>query len=136
MKKKTPTKRLPNPVYESFVIGLATHELKFDWENSKQVLKKVKEEFQEMKAAYTKKDSTNLQEEIGDLFFALSQFARHNQIDPEVAFAQANKKFLDRFSLLLQICGEKKLDYFALSIDEKEELWKLAKKRIKSKVKI
>lgn len=113
------------------VIGRTSQQLDFDWDHPKWVLKKVKEEYTEVKDAFLKSDMVNLKEEIGDLLFAIVQFARHNQIDAEEALSLANQKFIDRLTVVFAICEENKKDYFKTSFKEKDKLWKLAKKRVK-----
>ncbi|MEM9407623.1 MAG: nucleoside triphosphate pyrophosphohydrolase, partial [Acidobacteriota bacterium] len=68
------------------------------------------------------------EEEIGDLFFALANLARHLKIDPEQALAQANSKFRRRFAdVETQVDGRwNEVDLAAL-----EEFWKAAKSREK-----
>jgi uncharacterized protein YabN with tetrapyrrole methylase and pyrophosphatase domain len=113
------------------VIGYTSQQLDFDWDHPKWVLKKVKEEYTEVKDAFAKSDMVNLKEEIGDLLFAIVQFARHNQIDAEEALSLANQKFIDRLTVVFAICEENKKDYFKTSFKEKDKLWKLAKKRVR-----
>lgn len=120
-----------SPLNEAYQIGVASHKLDFDWENPKQVLKKVKEEFKEVKEAFDSGDLQHIEEEIGDLFFALSQFARHLKLDPEECSRKANKKFLKRFVMMFDICKELQIDYFHTSSAEKEDLWTKAKRRVR-----
>lgn len=124
-------KEAKNPIDEAYQIGVASHELDFDWENPKQVLKKVKEEFKEVKEAFESGDIQHIEEEIGDLFFALSQFARHLKLNPEECSRKANKKFLKRLAMMFDICKEKQIDYFQTSFEEKDALWTEAKRRVR-----
>lgn len=84
----------------SYKIGVKSQGYKFDWENSSQVLEKVREELREVDEAFSHAKSasspsdkdSHLEEEIGDLLFSIAQFARHNNIEPEQALRRANKK--------------------------------------------
>lgn len=124
----------------SYKIGVKSQGYKFDWENSSQVLEKVREELREVDEAFSHAKSasspsdkdSHLEEEIGDLLFSIAQFARHNNIEPEQALRRANKKFEDRFNLVLKLAGGiSKDDFAALPIEEKEKLWSQAKLHLK-----
>ncbi len=70
----------------------------FDWPRSEEVLAKIEEEIRELRAALQKgRDRAALEEEMGDLLFAVVNFARHLGIDPESALRAANAKFEHRF---------------------------------------
>lgn len=124
-------KNEPCALKQAQIIGKTSRQIDFDWDQPRPVLKKVKEEYLEVKEAFKKADMKNLEEEIGDLLFAVVQFARHNNIDAEIALGLANQKFIDRLSVVFDICEERKKDYFKTTFSEKDELWKLAKKRVK-----
>ena len=62
----------------------------FDWKNHKEVLDKVEEEIEELKEAIDK--NTNIEDEFGDILFALVNLARFLKIDSEIALAKANFK--------------------------------------------
>lgn len=84
----------------SFNIGKKSTTVNFDWENYSQVMSKVEEEWQEVKAELPptgKFNAERVEEEIGDLLFSVAQLSRHLNIDPESALRKANIKFLRRF---------------------------------------
>ncbi len=66
-----------------------------------------------------------LEEEVGDLLFAVVNFARHLKIDPEAALRAGNDKFERRFRAMEAM----RQDFAALSLDEKEMLWSQVKER-------
>jgi NTP pyrophosphatase (non-canonical NTP hydrolase) len=68
----------------------------FDWSTAGEVLIKVKEELAEVEEAIAVAPE-RAREEIGDLLFAVANLARHLEVDPEAAAAQANLKFRRRF---------------------------------------
>ncbi|MHB1454545.1 MAG: nucleoside triphosphate pyrophosphohydrolase [Saccharofermentanales bacterium] len=79
----------------------------FDWKETGDVASKVEEEFAEVREAVAirnsggdtlrRKDQDELEGEIGDLFFALVNYARFLDIEPEIALDKANSKFIRRF---------------------------------------
>ncbi len=112
-------------------IGGKTKRLQFDWEQPHQVLEKVKEEIAELEAEMTENpDPVRLQQEIGDVLFSVAQLARHLEQEPEQCLREANRRFEQRFNLLLQL-SKLPLDQFvSLSTSEKESLWKQAKEHL------
>jgi ATP diphosphatase len=78
----------------------------FDWPDFHSVLAKVEEELVEVAEARSASDRDALQEEIGDLLFAVANLARHAGIDPEAALRDANFKFSRRFAHVEARCRE------------------------------
>ena len=95
----------------------------FDWPDQSGALEKIFEEIEEVKTASS---DANRAEEIGDLLFAVVNWARHLGIEPEEALRTANGKFEKRFRAMEDMAG----DAFAgLDLDGKEALWVQAKLR-------
>ena len=80
------------------------------------------EEAYEVADAIDRGDMAALEDELGDLLFAVVNLARHLNVDPEEALRQANRKFEKRFRAI-----EKAPGFEAMSLDEMEALWKAAK---------
>lgn len=101
----------------------------FDWENASQVWEKCQEEQQEIQEVLSESSPSiqALEEEIGDLFFALVNFARHWKLDAEAVMRKANEKFEKRFRMLEGLVQDKGEKIQALSLDELEEYWKKVK---------
>ena len=113
----------------------------FDWPNAEAVLDKVQEEVTELRAELTlaSKEKDNgkklsdksrapLEEELGDLLFALVNLARHLSIDPESSLKQANRKFRRRFAQVeFQLRQEGKA-LEETSLDVLEQAWQAVKK--------
>lgn len=78
-------------------LGKRAARVGFDWATAGDVANKVDEERAELAAATT---HSQAQEEFGDLLFALAQYARHLDIDPEAALRAANSKFERRFGAM------------------------------------
>jgi ATP diphosphatase len=93
----------------------------FDWPDASGARLKILEELDEIAAA----PPEALEEEVGDLIFAVVNFARHLKIDPEAALRKANAKFERRFRAMEEMDSE----FVGRSLDEKEALWSQAKER-------
>lgn len=94
----------------------------FDWPDASGPREKIAEEFQEVEAA----PPDEVEGEIGDLLFAVVNWARHLRVDPEAALRSANAKFERRFAAMEEIAGS---DFADLPLDEKEALWARVKSR-------
>lgn len=92
----------------------------FDWPDETGPKAKIAEEIAEIEAA----DDETRAEEVGDLLFAVVNWARHLKVDPEAALRTANAKFERRFRAIERAGGA---GFTALSLDEKEALWQRAK---------
>ncbi len=91
----------------------------FDWPEIAGPRAKIEEELIEIEAATTDAERND---EVGDLLFAVVNYARHLGIDPEVALRGANAKFERRFRSIETAPG-----FSAMSLDGKEALWQQAK---------
>jgi len=93
----------------------------FDWPDATGPRAKIDEELLEIEVASTEAERVD---EVGDLLFAVVNYARHLGVDPEVALRGANAKFEGRFRSIETAPG-----FAGLSLDAKERLWNKAKKR-------
>jgi ATP diphosphatase len=93
----------------------------FDWPDPSGPLAKVFEEIDEVRSA----GAADMEEEIGDLIFAVVNWARHLDIDPEAALREGNAKFERRFRAMEEIAGD---TFPSLSLDEQETLWRQVKR--------
>jgi MazG family protein len=114
-------------------IGQKSTQVNFDWENFSQVMYKVEEEWQEVKAELPIGDETAInkeraEEEIGDLLFSIAQLARHLKIDPEHCLTKANQKFIKRFNKMEDLAKQEGIELKNKSNSELEELWQKVKK--------
>ena len=95
-------------------IGKISKAYKFDWNNYKGPLSKVKEELNEVIIEKKKKrliKNKVEEEEIGDLLFSVINLARHLNVNPEIALMHSNKKFIERFNLMITKYGSKQKIY-------------------------
>jgi tetrapyrrole methylase family protein/MazG family protein len=100
----------------------------FDWPAVEQVLDKLVEELRELAdARRAKQDDPHVREELGDVFFTLVNLSRALGIDAEAAMRDANEKFYKRFSFMEARAAKEGKSLAEMSLDELEELWKLAK---------
>ena len=79
----------------------------FDWDNPQDVFKKVEEEIEEVKEAINENDKNHIEEEIGDLLFAITNYARHLGISSSEALRKTNEKFEKRFRYVEEHCDLK-----------------------------
>ena len=99
----------------------------FDWEEPSQVWEKVKEETAEVEAEIAKGNKENLEEEFGDLMFAIINAARLYGVNPENALEKTNRKFIRRFGFLEATAKEMGKSLKEMSLAEMDEIWNRAK---------
>ena len=104
----------------AYTAGKRVSKVGFDWVTDKGVKAKVKEELLE----FLNSENKHTEEEFGDLLFTLAQYARKLDFDPEESLRKANKKFLARFSNMVEN-SDKPLE--ELSSAQLEELWNKSK---------
>ncbi len=97
----------------------------FEWPNEKSLWDCVYSEFDEFKEAVKEGDKDHIEDEMGDILFAVVNLARWNKIDAEQALLRANKKFMTRFRKMEEIATKPLENY---SFEEYDALWKQAKK--------
>jgi tetrapyrrole methylase family protein/MazG family protein len=95
----------------------------FDWNEADGALAKVREELSEVESA----PESDLHEEIGDLLFALVNFARKKELDAEQLLNQATTKFAARFQAMERLAEERSVEFVSLPLAQKDLLWEEAK---------
>lgn len=98
----------------------------FDWDNAHQVWEKVQEEMEEFKAE-ADANSSKMEEELGDVFFALINYARFKGLNPEDALERTNKKFIRRFQFLEAESAKDGKSMASMTLQEMDEYWEKAK---------
>ncbi|MDD7908723.1 MULTISPECIES: nucleoside triphosphate pyrophosphohydrolase [Pseudovibrio] len=103
----------------------------FDWGAAGPVLEKIKEEFEELsdEVYADTPDRDKLEDELGDVLFAVANLARHLDISPEEALKRTNRKFRARFEHIERGANEEGRQLADLSLDEMEAYWQAAKKK-------
>ncbi len=100
----------------------------FDWPDAAQVLDKVHEEIGELCAEIDAgRDPDRLEDELGDILFAVANLARHLEIDPEAALRRTNGKFERRFRAVESHFGGDPATLAEASLEEMEAAWRTAK---------
>lgn len=105
----------------------------FDWEDPNQVWEKVQEELSELHVEVTsitsvKDNTTKIENEFGDVFFALINYARFLKVNPEDALEKTNKKFISRFNYMEQKILAQGKALADCSLTEMDVFWNEAKK--------
>ena len=99
----------------------------FDWQDSESVWAKVQEELGELQDALQAGDKAAAESELGDVLFAVVNYARHNGIEPEVALDGTNNRFASRFNYVekqVEASGKTWQDF---TLNELDEFWNQAK---------
>ncbi len=100
----------------------------FEWEHKDQVWEKVLEELDELKSeAESQAPLNRLEDEFGDLLFALINYARYIGVNPEDALERTNRKFKRRFSHIEDVAAQEGKKLHEMSLDEMDGLWNQAK---------
>ena len=101
----------------------------FDWDDAEQVWKKVIEEMNELREAIKDKDHPgNKEDELGDLLFAIVNYARFIDVNPEDALERTNRKFIDRFQYLEEKAKKTEKPLNEMTLQEMDVFWNEAKK--------
>jgi MazG family protein len=96
----------------------------FDWNDAVGTIEKIREELREIETA----PESRLEEEIGDLLFAVVNFARKKNLDAEQTLNRATAKFANRFRAMEQLAMERGLEIGSLSLGKMDELWETIKR--------
>lgn len=99
----------------------------FDWPSLDGVIDKITEEAAELADAAQGRDPDAIEDEMGDLLFAVTNLARRLNIDPEVALRRTNDKFTYRFEHIENTAKSTGKDILDMSLAEMEALWQAAK---------
>lgn len=104
----------------------------FDWEKPEQVWEKVQEELSELKqelSTSSPKGAVNqkVEDEFGDLLFALINYARFINVNPEDALEKTNRKFIKRFQYLEKESAKDGKELGKMTLAEMDEYWNRAK---------
>jgi len=100
----------------------------FDWPDLQPVLAKIREELRELEAELDSANRDRMEDELGDVLFAVANLARKLDIDADSALRRTNMKFETRFRAMEQAAREAGQRFENLELDAQEELWEKAKK--------
>ena len=100
----------------------------FDWPDAAPVWSKVEEEMREVREAVSEGDSDHLEEEVGDLLFAVVNLARKLGVDPEIALQRGNAKFDARFRGMEALAASRGRKMSDLDLAAQDALWEEVKR--------
>ena len=95
----------------------------FDFANAQEVMDKIEEELDELRAAISLGDQSNAEEELGDLLLSVTSLARQLHIDSEEALVRATDKFIDRFDEIEQAVLAEHKEIQEISAEELNRIW-------------
>ena len=101
----------------------------FDWPDAQVALSKVEEETQELRRAMEQQNADAVEEELGDLLFAVVKVARFQGIDPEAAAHRACEKFIRRFAGVEAEAAKNGQPMESLTLDEMTALYQCVKEQ-------
>jgi len=102
----------------------------FDWNDKRAVLAKIREELDEFEVEMKSGKKESQQDELGDIFFALANLARHFKIDPDTALRGTNMKFRKRFEYIEQNIEKTGVSLEKASLEVMDALWDEAKSKV------
>ena len=120
-------KSLP-AIVKSFRIQEKVRGVGFDWDHKSQVWDKVLEELEELKVEVKKGDINRIESEFGDVLFALTNYSRFINVNPEDALERTNKRFIKRFQIMEKMITDKGLNLSEMNLSEMDVYWEKAKK--------
>lgn len=103
----------------------------FEWEHTGQVKDKVDEEIGELYEAVASGEHDKIEDEFGDVLFALINYARFVKVDPDLALERTNKKFIRRFQHIEEMAGAAGKSLHDMTLGEMDALWNKVKEQEK-----
>jgi MazG family protein len=100
----------------------------FEWKRTRDVWKKVEEETHELKTALASRNRARREEEFGDFLFALVNYARFIDVNPENALRSTIEKFTRRFRYIETELKKTGKDIHDSSLEEMDGHWNNAKR--------
>ena len=119
-------KSLP-AIVKSFRIQEKVRGIGFDWDNKTQVWDKVLEEIEELKVEVEKGDEDRIESEFGDVLFALTNYSRFININPEDALERTNKRFIKRFQIMEKLIKKENISLDQMNLEQMDVYWEQAK---------
>jgi len=120
-------KSLP-PLMQAHQIQERVSRVGFDWREIEEVFLKFEEEWKEFRQARSEEHRHRMEEELGDLFFALVNVSRYVDTDPDQALSKTNQKFIRRFHYIEQELQKQNRRLEEATLEEMDALWDEAKR--------
>ncbi|HEY6211429.1 MAG TPA: nucleoside triphosphate pyrophosphohydrolase [Vicinamibacterales bacterium] len=113
----------------AYHIGTRAASVNFDWTRVDDVVEKIQEEVDEIRAEVKKADAQRdrVEEEMGDLLFSIAQLARQLGVEPETALRKANDKFSKRFTAMETAIAASGRSMKDMTLEQLERQWQEAK---------
>ena len=128
--KKSVLQGVPNSLpalIKAFRIQEKVRGVGFDWDDSKQVWNKVLEEIEELKFEVKKGNQDKIESEFGDVLFALINYSRFINVNPENALERTNKRFMKRFLIMEKLIKQDNLELSDMNLQEMDVYWNKSK---------
>ena len=116
-------------IVKAFRIQEKVRGIGFDWDNKSQIWEKVLEEIEELKAEVENKNKERIESEFGDVLFALINYARFIDVNPEDALERCNKRFIKRFQIMEKKLKEEEKDLLDMNLEQMNKYWRWAKNK-------
>ncbi len=127
-------KTLPG-LLRAYQYGSRAASVGFDWERAADVVAKIEEEVAEVREVLSSREASSpggtperLEEEVGDLLFAIANLSRKLGVEPETALRRANDKFLARFTELERRFADRGESMKAVALEALEAEWQRLKR--------
>lgn len=101
----------------------------FDWEDSKDVLEKIREETEELEKEIKHQRPDEIEKEMGDLIFSLVNLCRFYKINAEDALRQTTSKFMKRFQYIEKRLSEQNVSIQNATLEEMDKFWEESKRQ-------
>ncbi|MCK5325631.1 MAG: nucleoside triphosphate pyrophosphohydrolase [Woeseiaceae bacterium] len=111
-------------------LGKRAANVGFDWRDRRGVREKIQEELDELEDAVGSREAAQIDEEFGDLLFAIVNMARHLDVDPEKALTAANFKFEARFREMERALTAARRRFKDETLESLDKEWRAAKRRL------
>ena len=112
---------------EALKVTKKAAKVRFDWRDADEVFAKIDEEIAELRLAQAEGDADRIEDEIGDLLFAVVNLARKLDVEPETALKRTNRKFRQRFKYIEDQLKQRDIKLEDSSLEEMDALWNAAK---------
>lgn len=113
----------------SFKVQQKAAQVGFDWDDINDAMEKVKEEVRELEQAYNRGAGSDIEEELGDLLFAVVNVSRFLKVQPELALTATVNKFIRRFEYVEAAAMKQGRQLKDMSLKDMDALWNEAKNK-------
>ncbi len=122
-------KNLPG-LHRAFRLQEKASKVGFDWEKKEDVWEKVEEEINELKESEKKNDIQEIENEIGDILFSITNYARFIGINPENALRLTIEKFIKRFTYVEKKVKDQNKEIHKVTLEEMDKYWDESKETL------